>query len=68
VGLLSLLGNGSVNRIPRQLRIIGGVVFYAICVVTKESKLLVLPRISCKLIIANNSATGLYTLSSIRGR
>jgi hypothetical protein len=43
---LSLIGN-SVKTFPRQRRIVGGVVFYAACVVSKESRLLVLPRTSC---------------------
>jgi hypothetical protein len=41
---LSLLGNGSVSTIPRQRRIVGGVCFYAVRVVSKESRRLVLPR------------------------
>jgi hypothetical protein len=41
---LLLLGNGSVNTSPRQLRNVGGVVFFAARVVSKESRLLVLPR------------------------
>jgi hypothetical protein len=44
--LLSLLGNNSVKTFPRQRRIVGGIVFYAIRVVSKESRLLVLPRTS----------------------
>jgi hypothetical protein len=32
---LSLLGNGSVNMFPQQRRILGGVVLYAVCVVSK---------------------------------
>jgi hypothetical protein len=34
---LSFLGNGSVNTFPLQRRIVGGVVFYAVCVVSVES-------------------------------
>jgi hypothetical protein len=34
---LSLLGNGSVNTFPRQGGIVGGVVSYAVRVVSKES-------------------------------
>jgi hypothetical protein len=44
----SLLGNGSVNMFPRQQGITGGVIFYAVRVVSKESRRLVLPRTSCK--------------------
>jgi hypothetical protein len=43
---LSLLRNSSVKTSPRQRRIVGGVVFYAIRVVSKESRRLVLPRTS----------------------
>jgi hypothetical protein len=43
---LSLLGNNSV-MFPRQRRIDGGVVFYAVCVVSNESTRLVLSRTSC---------------------
>jgi hypothetical protein len=41
---LSLLGNNSVKNFPRQQRIVGGVVFYAACVL-KESRRLVLPEL-----------------------
>jgi hypothetical protein len=44
---LSLLGSGSVNTFPRQGKIVRGVVFYVVRVVSKESRRLVLPRISC---------------------
>jgi hypothetical protein len=44
---LSLLGNGSVKTFPRQRRLVAGVVFYAVRVVSKENKLLVLPRSFC---------------------
>jgi hypothetical protein len=46
VGLypLSLQGNGYVNTFPWQRRTIGGVVLYAVHVISKESKRLVLPR------------------------
>jgi hypothetical protein len=44
---LSLIGNGSVNIILWQWKIFRCVVFYAICVVSKESKRLVLPRTFC---------------------
>jgi hypothetical protein len=43
---LSLLGNSLVKTFPRQRRIVGGVVFYAVHVVSKESRLLVLPETS----------------------
>jgi hypothetical protein len=43
----SLLGNNSVNTFPRQRRIVGGVVFYAVRVVSKQSRRLVLPRTPC---------------------
>jgi hypothetical protein len=46
---LSLLGNNTVKTFPRLRIIIGGVVFYAVRVVSKESRLLVLPRTSCYL-------------------
>jgi hypothetical protein len=41
---LSLLGNGSVNTLPRQRRIVGDVVLYTFHVVSKESRRFVLPR------------------------
>jgi hypothetical protein len=44
---LSLLCNNSVKTFPRQRRIVGGVVFYAVRVVSKESRQLVLHRTSC---------------------
>jgi hypothetical protein len=40
---LSLLGNNHVKTFPRQQTIIAGVVFYAVPVVSKESRQLVLP-------------------------
>jgi hypothetical protein len=46
---LSLLGNGSLNTFPRHWRVVECVVFYAIRVVSKESRRLVLPRTSCFL-------------------
>jgi hypothetical protein len=52
---LSLLGNGSVNTFPRQTGIVGGVVFYKIGVVSKESRRLVLPRTSSNSIIQSSS-------------
>jgi hypothetical protein len=44
---LSLLGKKSVKTFPRQRRINGGVVIYAVRVVPKESRRLVLPRAFC---------------------
>jgi hypothetical protein len=41
---ISLLGSGSVNTFPRQRRIVGGVVFYVVLVVSKESRWFVLHR------------------------
>jgi hypothetical protein len=43
---LSLLSNASANTLPQQQKTFGGVVFYAVYVVSKESKQLVLPRTS----------------------
>jgi hypothetical protein len=40
--ILSLLGNNSIKTFPRQRRI-GGVVFYAVRVVSKENRRLILP-------------------------
>jgi hypothetical protein len=48
--ILSLLGNGSVNTFPRQRRIVGGVLLYAICVVSKEIRRSVLHRTSCLIL------------------
>jgi hypothetical protein len=44
---VSLPGNGLVNTFPRERGIVGGVIFYAILIVSKESMRLVLPRSSC---------------------
>jgi hypothetical protein len=44
---LSLLGRSSVKSFQRQPRIVGGVVFYTVRVVSKESRTLLLPTISC---------------------
>jgi hypothetical protein len=41
---LSFLGNGSLNTFPRQRIIVRGLVFYALYVVSKESRRFVLPR------------------------
>jgi hypothetical protein len=46
---LSLLGNNSVRKYPRQRRIVGGVDFYAVLVISKEIRGLVLPSTSCLL-------------------
>jgi hypothetical protein len=43
---LSLPGSNSAKTFPRQQGIVGGVVFYAILVVGKKSRRLVLPRTS----------------------
>jgi hypothetical protein len=46
---LSLLGNNSVKTFPSQRRIVDGVIFYAVLVVSNASRLLVLPRTSCSI-------------------
>jgi hypothetical protein len=46
---LLLPGNNSVKTFPRQRRILEGVVFYAVLVVSKESRCSVLPRTFCLL-------------------
>jgi hypothetical protein len=46
VCLLSLLRNNSVNTLPWQRIIVGGV-FYAVHVASKENRRLILPRTSC---------------------
>jgi hypothetical protein len=46
VFLLSLIVNGSISMFQRQRRIVGGFVFYAVRVVSKESRLSVIPRTS----------------------
>jgi hypothetical protein len=46
---LSLLSNHSVKTLPRQRSIVGGVVFYAVRVVSKETRLF-LPSCYCVLI------------------
>jgi hypothetical protein len=46
---LPLLGNNSVNTFPRQRKIVGGVVSYAVHVVCEKSRRLVIPRTSCYL-------------------
>jgi hypothetical protein len=45
------INNGSVNTFPWQPRIAGGVLFYAVLVVSKESRLLVFPTTSCFYIL-----------------
>jgi hypothetical protein len=58
---LSLLGNGSVNTFPaatntrNDTRIVLRVVFYAVRVVSKENRRLVLLRTSCDIILASTS-------------
>jgi hypothetical protein len=42
---LSLLGNNSVKTFPLQWKIVGGVVFYAVHVVSKESRRLFFPEL-----------------------
>jgi hypothetical protein len=62
---LSLLGNGSVNT-WQQRRIVGGVVFHAFRLVSKENRRLVLPRTSCnsyslKSLVINKHSPAYYT-------
>jgi hypothetical protein len=47
---VSLLGHNSVKTFPRQLRIVGGVVFYAVRDVPMDSGRLVFPRTSCSFL------------------
>jgi hypothetical protein len=42
---IPLQGNSLVKTFPRQGRIVGGVVFYAVHIVLKESRQLVLPKL-----------------------
>jgi hypothetical protein len=49
---LSFLGKNSVKTSPRQRGIVGGVNFYAVRDVKKESTLLVLPRIVVNVLFA----------------
>jgi hypothetical protein len=44
---LSLLSNGLVSTNPQRRRIVGSVIFCAVCVVSKESRRLVLARTYC---------------------
>jgi hypothetical protein len=53
---LSFLGNNSVKTFPRQRRIVGGVVFYAVRLASKESMRVVLPRTSCFLYFVKYSS------------
>jgi hypothetical protein len=50
---LWLLGKDSVNKFPRGQGNIGGVVFYVVRVVSKESRLFVLPEL---LVITYNKS------------
>jgi hypothetical protein len=43
---LSLQGNGLLNTFPPERRIFGGVILYAVRVVSKEKRLFVLTRAS----------------------
>jgi molybdenum cofactor biosynthesis enzyme len=47
----------TVNTLPRQRKIVGGVIFYAVHVVSKESRLLVLTKFL--VLILNNAGTGM---------
>jgi hypothetical protein len=46
-----LLGNGWVNKFPRQRRIVGGVVFCGVHVIPEESRRLVLNRTSFFIVV-----------------
>jgi hypothetical protein len=46
---LSLLGSGSVSTFTLQRRTVGGVVFYAVSLASKERRRIVLPRSFCFL-------------------
>jgi hypothetical protein len=61
---LSLLRNNSLKTFPRQRRIVGGVIFYAVRVVSKESRRSVLPRSSC--FTGYNTDVELQTASTAR--
>jgi hypothetical protein len=52
---LSLLGNSQVKTFPRQRRIVGGVILYAVHVISKESRQLVVPRTSFSILVTYNS-------------
>jgi hypothetical protein len=45
-----LLGNGSVSTFPWQRRIVGGVVFYAARVISKQSRRLILTKTCCLML------------------
>jgi hypothetical protein len=49
---LLLLANGSAKMLQWQQGIIGGTVLYAVHVISKESRRLVIPRTSCNIIIS----------------
>jgi hypothetical protein len=48
--LLSFLGNGSINTFQVPKRIVWGIVFCGVCVVSREMRRLVLPRTSCVML------------------
>jgi hypothetical protein len=50
---LLLLGNSSVNTFPWQKRIVGGIIFHVVLVISKESRQLVLTRTYCLVILFN---------------
>jgi hypothetical protein len=54
---LSFLGNGSVKKFPLQERILGGVIFYVVHIVSKESKRLGLLRTFCFYYILRGKST-----------
>jgi hypothetical protein len=55
---LSLLGSGSVNILPQQLAIVGGVVFYVAHVVSKESRQFFLELIAYFIMSLGGKHTG----------
>jgi hypothetical protein len=58
-----LLGNFSVNMFSRQHGIVAGVVFYLVCVVSKEGRRLIIPRnFYASLINGNNGGKGTFLL------
>jgi hypothetical protein len=54
---LSLLGNNSVKTFPQQGINVGGIVFYVVRVISKESRRLILPRTSCFFFETGRGAT-----------
>jgi hypothetical protein len=64
--LLSLLGNGSINTFPRQEGIVRSVVSFAVRVISKGSRRLVLPRNVCFLYYFSLPLTIPVTCSSLR--